>query len=688
MAADFGSVGIAGDSTYTNSTGLYVVRGSGVDIWANADGGHLVYRTLVGDWQLTAHVVNVPATDAWAKAGVMVRENLGAGSRNAFMMLSRSNGVMFQTRATANGGTGYVWAQGISAPYWLRLIRRGDLFTGCISSDGLTWRVIGSQTIPMSSSVYVGLAVTSHNNTVLGTAEFDGVNLVLPWNSSDIGTETNPGTTAFDPATGTFTLNAAGSGQGSVNDSLRFEYGSLKGNGEIQGRLIDFQNAGGTSFGGLSLRSSLSQDAPHVTLALTATGDSSLTARSTGGGSSTSLSLGTLGVPPRWLKLVRRSDDIRAFSSSDGFNWQWLGTANPPAGSLGPQVLAGLALSSGNNTVFTQSHFDNVSAAPTWVDQDIGSVGFLKDVSHDLASGRILVKASGADIWGGADAFTYVYQPLIGDGEIFAKVTSMTNTDSWAKAGLMIRENTASSAREVSMLIRPSAGALLQNRASPGGATNRVDLAGLTPPYWLRLVRRGSQFTGYYSPEGISWTQFTSVTVAMGNQALIGLAVTSHNNGAICTVPFDGISTLIDNDKDLLIDDWENQHFGGLQESASSDPDQDGASNMREYLAGTDPLVADSDGDGMSDGFELDRGLNPLANDNLIDSDGDGLTNAQEYLANSNPFLADTDGDGVSDSQDAYPLDPTRWQSPVPDPNDHTPPTIILTAPANAVLLP
>jgi hypothetical protein len=71
-----------------------------------------------------------------------------------------------------------------------------------------------------------------------------------------------------------------------------------------------------------------------------------------------------------------------------------------------------------------------------------------------------------------------------------------------------------------------------------------------------------------------------------------------------------------------------------------------------------------------------------------MDSDGDGILNAQELILGLNPFRADSDGDGVPDGQDAFPLDPTRWQAPVGDPNDHTAPTIILTEPANAILLP
>jgi Fibronectin type III domain/Bacterial TSP3 repeat len=115
-----------------------------------------------------------------------------------------------------------------------------------------------------------------------------------------------------------------------------------------------------------------------------------------------------------------------------------------------------------------------------------------------------------------------------------------------------------------------------------------------------------------------------------------------------------------------------------------ADSDGDSLPDWKEREIGTDPFNADTNGDGIPDGIEYATGLDPRN----MDMDGDGLTNAQELAMGTNPFTADTDGDGVPDGQDAYPLDPTRWQAPTPDPNDHTPPVINLIEPADAVLLP
>ncbi|MEM1144225.1 MAG: Ig-like domain-containing protein [Pseudomonadota bacterium] len=64
----------------------------------------------------------------------------------------------------------------------------------------------------------------------------------------------------------------------------------------------------------------------------------------------------------------------------------------------------------------------------------------------------------------------------------------------------------------------------------------------------------------------------------------------------------------------------------------------------------------DSDGDGMSDAFEEQFGLNPAIDDSGADPDGDGLTNLQEFNANTDPTNPDTDGDGLADNVDPDPL--------------------------------
>jgi hypothetical protein len=121
----------------------------------------------------------------------------------------------------------------------------------------------------------------------------------------------------------------------------------------------------------------------------------------------------------------------------------------------------------------------------------------------------------------------------------------------------------------------------------------------------------------------------------------------------------------------------------GDQSVLTADQDSDGLLTWRELTHGTDPLNADSNGNGLSDLVEIDRAY---AGANA-DEDGDGLSSAAELLQGTDPFLADTDGDGYNDKVDAFPLDPTRHDPLTPTGGDTTPPVITLTEPTNAIPL-
>src|SRR5439155_17295247 len=93
---DIGSVGVAGSAQFSNGT--FTVRASGADIWGAADAFHCAYQPWSGDGSIVARVADVANTSAWAKAGVMFRASLDAGSAHALMLLSAPNGVSSQRR--------------------------------------------------------------------------------------------------------------------------------------------------------------------------------------------------------------------------------------------------------------------------------------------------------------------------------------------------------------------------------------------------------------------------------------------------------------------------------------------------------------------------------------------------------------------------------------------------------------
>ena len=173
---DIGAVGQAGNATY--SSGTFTVEGGGADIWGTADEFHYVYQTLAGDGEIVARVASLENTDSWAKAAVMIRDTLNADSKHAMMVVTPGNGTSFQRRPTTGGTSEHTTpGDGVTAPYWVRLVRSGSTLTGYKSSNGSSWTQVGSASISMASSVYVGLAVTAHNDSTLATATFTDVSV-------------------------------------------------------------------------------------------------------------------------------------------------------------------------------------------------------------------------------------------------------------------------------------------------------------------------------------------------------------------------------------------------------------------------------------------------------------------------------------------------------------------------------
>jgi enterochelin esterase-like enzyme/regulation of enolase protein 1 (concanavalin A-like superfamily) len=179
-------------------------------------------------------------------------------------------------------------------------------------------------------------------------------------------------------------------------------------------------------------------------------------------------------------------------------------------------------------------------ASAPWRSQDIGTVGVTGKTEY--SNGVITIQGSGDDIWNAADAFRFVYLPVSGDCTITVRVTSIQNTDSWSKAGLMIRESLNANAANAFIAVTPGNGVTFQSRSSTGGNSGNTNTTGLIAPYCLKLVRSGDTFTASHSPDGVTWTPFESSTIPMNSSAYIGLAVTSHNNSSLCKAVFDYVA--------------------------------------------------------------------------------------------------------------------------------------------------
>jgi len=175
-SADIGNPQVAESASYVNSK--FTVAGAGADVWNTTDQFRFVDRQLTGDGAIVARVETLQQAHVWSKAGVMIRETLGAGSKNGFALVSAAKGLAFQRRASTSGLTVSTINPTGAVPQWVKLERKGSVFTASVSTNGTSWQVLGTNTISMAATTYVGLAVTSRNSTKKVSATFANVSVV------------------------------------------------------------------------------------------------------------------------------------------------------------------------------------------------------------------------------------------------------------------------------------------------------------------------------------------------------------------------------------------------------------------------------------------------------------------------------------------------------------------------------
>ncbi len=177
--------------------GTYTMTASGEDIWAESDQFHYAFKQLTGTGSITAKVESLQNTDPFAKAGLMVRDTLSPDSTNAALLLTPENGVRFQYRQNAGDATDREFESDLVAPLWLKLERDvGGNFRGYYSSDGINFQALTLRpSVSMGSTVYIGLALTSHDVGLTTQSVFSGVQtsgtVSGQWQSQDVGITSN-----------------------------------------------------------------------------------------------------------------------------------------------------------------------------------------------------------------------------------------------------------------------------------------------------------------------------------------------------------------------------------------------------------------------------------------------------------------------------------------------------------------
>ncbi|TKJ36241.1 MAG: hypothetical protein CEE38_12560 [Planctomycetes bacterium B3_Pla] len=232
-----------------------------------------------------------------------------------------------------------------------------------------------------------------------------------------------------------------------------------------------------------------------------------------------------------------------------------------------------MPLSYNNTADITNSEAEKaLTATRDWTEEGVGELSiWFQGQPGSVGSfvegpvGTYTMTGSGADIWNvngvEADEFHFAYKMLTGPGTIIARVESVDNTNSWAKAGVMIRNTLDPDSAHAFACVTPENGVASQGRPDVGGVSFNTAQGGITAPHWVKLERDLSgNFTVSHSANGSAWEPVQGampVNIQMNSTVYAGLAVTAHDAALTCEAVFSNV-TITGN----AAGQWTNQDIG------------------------------------------------------------------------------------------------------------------------------
>ena len=176
--------------------------------------------------------------------------------------------------------------------------------------------------------------------------------------------------------------------------------------------------------------------------------------------------------------------------------------------------------------------------------QHTGVGGINAGVTEVRPSAHYDASANGRDIGGTADEFGFIYRHVTGDFDYAVRVTRLDGSDPGRMAGLMARSSLDAEGPNAYVKLLESE-VQLTSRGTTGGQTaTRAVLGTNTGARWVRLRRTGDVFTTFVATEGRIWTEVGRVTLAVGSQALLGLATSAHSPDGLVNVRYRDLTDL------------------------------------------------------------------------------------------------------------------------------------------------
>jgi hypothetical protein len=267
---------------------------------------------------------------------------------------------------------------------------------------------------------------------------------------------------------------------------------------------------------------------------------------------SRSTTTATNAVPklPYWTRVERTGTTLKSFISGDGTTWTQVGT-NQTHSLSSTSYLAGLVAASSSSGTAVTATIDNLSITGLDVGGSsgaatFGSVGTTNPASTSSAlTGVYTLTAGGADFaqsGTGGDVGCFVSFPITNSANctITARVVSISGALANAKAGVAIRETTATTSKHMACFAQQNGTARYVQRVTTSATTVT---SALVRPYWVRLSRVGETFNAWSAVDGVNWVQTsTPRIIPMGLDVQAGLAVSSKNDGVLTTAVFDNFS--------------------------------------------------------------------------------------------------------------------------------------------------
>jgi hypothetical protein len=207
--------------------------------------------------------------------------------------------------------------------------------------------------------------------------------------------------------------------------------------------------------------------------------------------------------------------------------------------------------------VVIASNLDGALPKP-WVTCDVPALGLQAKADARPADGNgeiaprfhnqtLMLYSTGGDLYGQSDAFQFVFQPLVGNGSIVARIAKVSADQQGAQpqAGIMFRSTALGDSPCVAMLAVPNVGNVFLSRLTPGGPVNNSSTTGSGPVY-LKLSRHGSTISGYRSGDGRKWEFMGQADVDMPQSMLVGVICCGEGSGATAIADHLSVSTASD----------------------------------------------------------------------------------------------------------------------------------------------